>query len=337
MEDEVQRYEKIVIQLRKNLAELELKRSQSRSNLPDENWQVFADVSYRLDQAEQKVKDFCQQIINDLNHTRSEITESLEGFIHLQEQIRNIEDQFMLNIVRPGYQLKKAIQQREFLEAEYHRIYKQIQRAGYTNQVDLEQDIRHAISTAKANEDQSYEEYQEEIKEDAPDLAYQWMNVDEVMEEISKEELIKEFRRVVLPAIHPDTSNTPAEVFTTVYDVYKKEDTLMMEAYIIQYRGEIVVNADADPLENLDRLSELLKRQQRIATRLQRRVDAIKKEIATLELEHPEKVQDNMRMQRQEILKRIQSESEQILYWREQIEGLVKVFQTQSPDDKEEL
>jgi len=335
MEDEIQRYEKIIIQLRKNLADLELKRLQSLSNLPDEVWQEFADVSYRLDKAEQKVKGFFKQIINDLNHTRSDIIESLEGLILLQEQIRNIEDQFMLNIVRPGYQLKKVMQQREFLEAEYHRIYKQIQRAGYTNQVDLEQDIRRTISTAKADEDQSYEEYQEQIKEDAPDLAYQWMNVDEVMEEISKEELIKEFRRIVIPAIHPDTSNTPAEVFNTVYDAYKKEDTLMMEAYIIQYRGEIVVNADADPLEILDRLSDLLKRYQRIAARLQRRVDAVKTEMANLELEHPEKVQDNMRMQRQEILQRIQAEAEQILYWREQLEGLVKVFQTQSADDNE--
>jgi hypothetical protein len=335
MEDEVQRYEKIVIQLRKNLAELELKRLQSQPNLPDEVWQEFADVSYRLDQAEQKVKGFYQQIINDLNHTRSEIIETLEGFIHLQEQIRNIEDQFMLNIVRPGYQLKKAIQQREFLEAEYQRIFKRIQRAGYTDQVDLEQEIRHAISTAKADEDQTYEEYHEQIQEDVTNLAYPWMNVDEVVEEISKEELIKEFRRVVIPAIHPDTSNTPAEVFTTVYEVYKKEDTLMMEAYIIQYRGEIVVNADADPLEILDRLSDLLKRYQRIAARLQRRVDAIKTEIASPELKHSEKVQDNMRMQRQEILQRIEAEAEQILYWREKLEGLVKVFRTQSADDKE--
>jgi hypothetical protein len=229
------------------------------------------------------------------------------------------------------------MQQREYLEVEYHRMYKKILRAGYTDQVDLEQEIRHAISTAKAEKDQTYEEYQDQIQEDVPKLAHPWMNVDELMEEISKEELIKEFRRVVIPAIHPDTSNTPAEVFTTVYDVYKKEDTLMMEAYIIQYRGVIVVDADADPLENLDRLSELLKRYQRIAARLQRSVDAIKTEIATLELEHPEKVQDNMRMQRQEILKRIQSESEQILYWREQIEGLVKVFQTQSAHDKVEI
>jgi hypothetical protein len=337
VEEDIQRYEKEIIQLRKQLADLEIRRVQYQSNVPEDIWQVLADVSYRLDQAEQKVKGFYQQIIADLNHARAQIIESLDEFIHLQEQIRNIEDQFMLNIVRPGYHLKKAIQQREYLDAEYHRMYKKIQRAGYTDQVDLEKDIRRAISTAKAEEDQSYEEYQEELQEDDPGLAYPWMDVDDVMDVLSKEDLIREFKRVVLPAIHPDTSTTPAEVFNTVYEIYKKEDTLLMEAYIIQYRGEIPAKADTDPLEILDLVNESLKQYQRVATRLKRRMDGIKAEIATLELEHPEKLQDNMQIQRQEILKRIQDESEQILYWREKIEGLVKEFRSQNAGTEEEL
>jgi hypothetical protein len=336
VEENIQRFEKEIYQLRKKLADLEARRVQYRSNIPEDIWQVLADISYRLDQAEEKVKDFYRQIIADLNHARTQIIESLEELMHLQEQIQNIEEQFMLNIVRPGYHLKKAIQQREFLEAEYHRMYKKIQRVGYTDQVDLEQDIRRAISTAKAEEDHSYEEDQEELREDDPGLAYPWMDVDDVMDVLSKEDLIREFKRVVLPAIHPDTSTTPAEVFNAVYEVYKKEDTLLMEAYIIQYRGEIPAKADNDPLEMLERVSESLKDYQRVVTRLKRRIDGIKAEIAALELEHPEKLHDNMQIQRQEILKRIQDESEQILYWREKIEGLVKEFRSQNAGTEEE-
>src|SRR4030042_2321331 len=244
--------------------------------------------------------------------------------------MRNIEDQFMANIVRPGYHLKKAIRQREYLEHEYDRMYKNILNACYSDPLELEQEIRRVISVGKVEEEaQSYEEYEEHIQEENTSLAYTWMDVDDLIDEFNKEELIKEFKRIVLPAVHPDTSTTPVEVFKTVYEVYKKEDPLLMEAYIIEYRGEITTKEDADPLEDLDKASTSLKRYQRVAVWMQRRIARVKKEISTLELDHPEKVQENMQIQRQEIIKRIQHESEQILYWREQIEGLVKVLRAQ--------
>jgi hypothetical protein len=45
------------------------------------------------------------------------------------------------------------------------------------------------------------------------------------------------------------------------------------------------------------------------------------------ELEDPGKLQENMRLQRQDILTRIQVEAEGILYWREKIESLVEQYQ----------
>ena len=330
MEEDIQRYEKQIILLRKQLADLEIKRSQYQSSVPTELWQVLADVSYRLEQAEQKVKRFNQEIIGDLNYARAEIIAFLEEFMNLQKQIRHIEDQFMVNIVRPGYHLKKAIRQREYLEGEYDRIYKKILRVGYGDLPELEQEIRRVISAGKAEEEaQSYEEHEEQIQEENRSPAYQWMDVDDLLEIILKEELIKEFKRVVLPATHPDTSTTTVEVFINVNEVYKKEDLLLMEAYIIEYRGEITTGEGADPLEDLDRASELLKRYQLVAVWMQRRIARVKEEISTQELDQPEKVQDNMQIQRQEILKRIQHESEQILYWREQIEGLINVLRAQ--------
>ena len=337
MEEDIQYYEKQIILLRKQLAELEIKRSQYQSNVPAVIWQELANVSHQLEQAEQKIKDFNVEIIGDLNHARTQIITLLEEFMHLQEQMRDIEDQFMVNIVRPGYHLKKAIRQREYLEHEYDRIYKKILRAGYGDLLELEQEIRIVISAGKVEEEaQSYEEHEEQIQAENPSLAYQWIDVDDMLEIISKEELIKEFKRVVLPAVHPDTSTTPVEVFKTVYEVYKKEDPLLMEAYIIEYRGEITDKQDTDPLEDLDKVSKLLKRYQLVALWMQRRVARVKEEISTQELDHPEKVQDNMQIQRQEILKRIQHESEQILYWREQIEGLVSVLRTQDAGTAEE-
>jgi hypothetical protein len=338
MEEDIQHYEKQIILLRKQLADLENKRSQYQSNIPAEIWQELTNVSHQLEQAEHKIKDFNVEIIGDLNHARTQIITSLEEFMHLQKQMRDIEDQFMVNIVRPGYHLKKAIRQREYLEGEYDRIYKKILRAGYGDLLELEQEIRRVISAGKVEEEaQSYEEHEEQTQAENPSLAYQWMDVDDLLEIISKEELIKEFKRVVLPATHPDTSTTPVDVFITVNEVYKKEDLLLMEAYIIEYRGEITDKQDTDPLEDLDKVSKLLKRYQLVAVWMQRRVAWVKEEISTQELDQPEKVQDNMKIHRQEILNRIQNESEQILYWREQIEGLIEVFRTREAGSKEEI
>jgi Cdc6-like AAA superfamily ATPase len=108
MKEDIQQYEKKIIQLRKQFAELEMRRLQYQSDIPEEIWQELTDVSYRLDQAEQKVTHFYCEVIADLNHSRGQIIVSLEEFIHLQEKIRNIEDQFLLNIVGPGYKLKKS-------------------------------------------------------------------------------------------------------------------------------------------------------------------------------------------------------------------------------------
>ncbi len=337
MEEDIKSYERQVILLRKLLADLENQRGQYQSNIPEEIWQSLADISYQLEQAEKKVKAVNKEIIGDLNHARTQIITSLDEYMHLQEQIRRIEDQFMVNIVRPGYHLKKAIQQREYLEDEYDRMYKKILRAGYGDPIELEQEIRRVISTGKVEEEaRSYKENEDQIQEENPSLKYPWIDIDDLVDEINKAELIKEFKRVVLPAVHPDTSSTPVGVFETVYEVYKKGDTLLMEAYVIEYRGEITPGEDVDPLEALDNTTKLLSRYQRVAVCIERRIAREKEQISALDLDHPEKVQDNMQVQRQEIIKRIQHESEQILYWREQIEGLVNVLRSQGAGTTEE-
>jgi hypothetical protein len=61
MEEDIKRYEKQIIMLRKQLADLEIKRSQYQSNIPSEIWQELANVSHQLEQAEQKVKRFTRR------------------------------------------------------------------------------------------------------------------------------------------------------------------------------------------------------------------------------------------------------------------------------------
>lgn len=316
-----------VIQCRKQLAEVEARRGQYENNIPAGIWQALAEVSLRLEQAEEKVRQVCRELAEEVNQARLEIISTLEQYNAWRDQMRQVEDTFLANIVRPGQRLKRAIRQRELLESEYQRIQAGIQREAYASLQELEADIQRVL----AHDETTFEEDAEDLDEEklqGEELLerLEGTTVEDVVEAISREELVKEFKRVVLPKIHPDTSNTPDEVFKTVYEVYKKKDSLLMEAYIVEYRGEIQPDRDADPLESLDQVRKTREHTQRLAARLQRRVDRLKQDLTAQEKDAPKRLWENMQQQLLEILARIQSEAEQILHWHDKIEDLVQLY-----------
>jgi hypothetical protein len=316
-----------VIQCRQQLDEVEARRGQYEQNVPTEIWQALAEVSLRLEQAEEKVRQICRELAGEVNQARLEIVSTLEQYNAWREQMRRVEDSFLANILRPGHHLKQAIRQREHLEGEYRRILAGIQREAYPSQQELEADIRLVLGQDEATSGTEAEDVDEEELQDEDLLGkLEEATVEDVVEAISREELVKEFKRVVLPKVHPDTSNTPVEVFKTVYEVYKKRDPLLMEAYIVEYRGEIQPDQEADPLDSLNQMQKSRERILRLFARLQRRVDRLKQDLTAQEKQDPGSVQENLQQQRQEILARIQSEAEQILHWRDKIEGLVKKY-----------
>jgi hypothetical protein len=316
-----------VVLLRKKLADLESRRARLDHVVPAEVWQEFVEVSRGLEQAEEKIRENCRELAGDVNQIRAEVVSALEQYNLWRKQMRQIEEQFLLNIVRPGCQLKLAIRQREGLERAYQRMVADIQREGYASQQELEADIRQVLAYDDAHRNARDEILEEELdQDDGPLESIYRSTADDVEEAISKEEIIREFKRVVLPKIHPDTSDTPAEVFITVYEVLEKKDPLLMEAYIVEYRGEIESEQEADVLVILDRMKATQKRYRRLYVHLQHRLDRLKQAMTSQELENPKKVIENMQRQREELLVRIRSEAETILYWREKIEGLVKLY-----------
>jgi phosphoglycolate phosphatase-like HAD superfamily hydrolase len=99
-----------------------------------------------------------------------------------------------------------------------------------------------------------------------------------------------------------------------------------MEAYIVEYRGEVQPDQEADPLESLDQVRKTQEHTQRLAARLQRRVERLKQDLSVQEKDDPKSLWENMQLQLQEILVRIRSEAEQILHWRDKIEDLTQVY-----------
>lgn len=337
MQDAIQRQIESVIQCRRHLSDVESKRGEYKQDIPAEVWQEFVEASHRLEQAEGKVRQTCQELAGDVNQIRAEIASTMEQYNHWREQMRQAEDLFLMNIVRPGRRLKQAIRQREYLEREYQRINTGIQREGYANLQELETDIHRVLTHG----DTSFKAEAESSDDEFPQDEYLFksfddITVDDLVEAISKEELVREFKRVVLPAVHPDTSDTPAEIFNTVHKAYKKGDYLLMEAYIVEYRGEIQPDAIIDPLESMDEVLKIQQRYQRLSARMQRRVGRLKQDLTTQEMEDPGKMREKMQWQRQEIIVQIQTEAERILLWRDKIESLMQNYRERYEEAQEE-
>lgn len=334
MEENIHRQVEHVIHCRRQLASVEARRAKFQQDVPADIWEEFIDVTRQLDKAEELVRLSCRNLVDNVNLLRGKIINKLDEYNLWRKQLRQIEEQFLLNIIRPGYQLKLAIQQRKKLEQEYLRIHEKIQHEGYNNQGELESDIHQVLA---------YDDAASEIQEEIPDETLEQeealydvltrTDVDDVVDVINREELLKEFKRVVMPKIHPDTSDTPDEEFITVYEAFKKQDPLLMEAYIAEYRGEIQANEEDDVLSNLEQANSFWKRYQQLIIRLERRFERLLKDITKQELENPAKLIEKFSEQRKEIIARIQSEADQIIYWREKIEGLPREYNEHNPPE----
>lgn len=337
MEDKIHRLREQIIQLRKRLKSLETKRAQYEHNVPAQIWAEFTQVSWELDQAEQAILRVNQETATEINQLRDEIIATLAQYNHWREQMRTMEELFLVNILHPGHTLKQAIRQRQYLDGEYWHMRRRIESQQYPSLEALEADIRrvliHGDTAFEADERSFIDEHLQEKK--AREIPLK-IDLDEVIEEFEKDYLLREFKRVVLPAVHPDTSDTPEEIFNTVFETYQQQDYLLMEAYIVEYRGTVEPDIEGDPLETQEKLAEYQQEYHRLSGRLERRVDYLKKELTPEELDHPEKVENQLRQQRQELRQRIQEESEKILILREKIEGLVQVYSDHNPGKNNE-
>ena len=327
-----------VTRFRKQLADLESRRAEYGADVPSEIWQELVDISRRLDREERKAEAAGRVKTKQFNNTRKNILETLVQYNHWREKMREVEQLFLTNIVRPGYRLKQAVRQREYLEGEYVRIRRGIETETYTNIESLESDIRSTLVHGDTAFEADAESFKDELlQEKNPYMGLSQFDVDDQVDAFEKDHLIRDFKRVVLPAIHPDTSDTPVEVFNTVYEVFEKQDFPLMEAYIVEYRGEIEPDPEEDPVEFLESACAYQDKYQALHGRLARRVEHLVQDLTPPELEDPEAVRRELRRQRDEIRDRIQTEAERILQLREKLEGLAQVFLDRKSHGEEEL
>ena len=312
--------------IRRQLADLE-KQVKPGSEVPEDLWEEIQKLSEALDKEVRRAETASRIIAKQVNDTRTAIIETLEKYNHWREQMRQVEELFLVHIVRPGYRLRQAVHQREFLETGYHRLRRNIDIEHYDGLEDLKSDI---LSVLKLG-DETFDTQDEEVTgdDDRKTTIFDLMedfDVDQLVDEIEKESVVRDYKRIVLPEIHPDTSNAPAETFKTVYEVYEKRDYLLMEGYIVQYRGEIIPDPIEDPFIVLDEIDQYQEDYANIKTRLDHRMDRLWRELSPQERENPDQLKDKLRSQQSEINEKIHEEAEQILQLRQQIEDLAKYY-----------
>lgn len=327
MEQAIQDIIERTARYRKQLAELEAKRARYGSNVPPELWNELVEISRLLDLEERKAQEAGSLKSRQVNYTRVEIITTLDKYNHWRERIREVGQMFLACIVRPGYRLKQAVQHVQYLEGEYRRIRRCIENESYASLEELEGDIRRVLTHSDTSFEADQQSFEDEVLKEKEKLVMpEDIDVDEMVDDFKKDRLVRDFKRIVLPAVHPDTSDTPAEIFKNVFEVYEQRDFILMEAYTIQYRGEINPDPDGDPIEFLENASTYQDDYGRLLGRLQRRVDHLMKDLTPQELEDPEQLQIEFEQQREEIRERTQAESEKILHLRDLIESLIQLY-----------
>lgn len=336
-EEKIRIFRRQILELREELSELELRRSKTDPGTQDALWEQFVRITLELDQFEQAVIRINHSLADDINQVRLDIIKRLEDYNHWRAKMREMEKLFAANILRPGFVLQQAIRQRKYLEKQYWRIKSGIVENHYDSLHDLEGDIRSVL----LHGDKAFEADQRSFNDTVVQEKSLWemaerLNPLNAEQTYHEDQIVQDFKRIVLPKVHPDTSETPEEIFLTVFDAYQAEDYLLMEAYISQYRGEIEINEIDDPLQVYERLAPLAGDYHRLAGRLERRLKALYKDLTPEELEDPENLIRHLTTQRAEIQKLIQEESYIISGLHEKIDNLTQVFiQIQRGSDSE--
>lgn len=317
-----------IIQLRRALSSLETRRAEFVADIPSELLQEFVETSHQLEKAEQAARQAAQELAQDVNRIRARIQAKLDEYNRWRTQMLDVERTFLTSIVRPGYRLREAVHTRSQLERERKRIQDALDAEGYADRDELEEDIRDVLLAAARPESFEHEEPEDELPPDAARLiAFKDLDADLLAEAFEKEEVVQEFRRIVLPATHPDTSDTDPEIFLVVREVYKNLDYLLMQAYTVQYRGDIQAEEDReDRLALLDEMIEQRDAYLSVLERLSKRIARLKDELTAQELEDPEALRELLAQRSEDIRERIQKEAEQILALRAEIAALAERF-----------
>jgi hypothetical protein len=224
------------------------------------------------------------------NEVRGDVVRTLGSYIDVAARKQELEEAFLTRLLPAGYRLREAIDERRRLEAACRGIRAGIERGDYGDAGEIAAEVRRVLRHDAEPCDGSHHEEPRaaagEPQDEPPDEPQ-----DDGLDEAERRRILGDFKRIVLPKVHADTSEAPFEVFDAAHAAYRSKDHVLMEAFVIQYRGELAA-CDRDRLARYRSAARRLRRRLRLlresmavpgelgdAYALRRRIDARHKEL----------------------------------------------------------
>ena len=312
---------------RKNIADLENTRAQYGLDVPLHVTREIEQQQKEIHHLKAEIRAVNTLLAKELNDIRRLVVDCLDDYIQLSSKLNEFENMFLTYVLLPGFQLQQSVQQRRFLEREYNRIRGAIDRGIYTDakeiERDIEQTLRHAeIAYAYKDSDQpEAEQADDSVTAGIPASGMDRSTPDAGIDEATQKEIIRYFKRIVLPKVHADTSDAPFEVFNAAYEAYKKRDYVLIAAFVIKYQGELHPNQE-EPAEFLDQIAKFPCEYRWVQDRLQQRLVVLKEDVITQKLDDQAESQIQMKKQNREIRRAAYEEAERIANLRECLQDL---------------
>ncbi|GAB2588062.1 hypothetical protein [Kribbella endophytica] len=245
------------------------------------------------------------------NAVREQVVRTLEAYVGLSARMRRLEDAFRTQVMGAGYQLQQLIEERRRLEAELDRIRTRLADGEYADDAALAADVDAALVDTVPGP----------LNEDDPTASAE-QHSDDGLDELSRRRILREFKRIVLPKVHTDTSTAPPEEFEVAHAVYRERDYVLMEAFVLQYRGELGPYDDDGAELSTGQATDRLASYRAAARRLDDRLARLRADATEAELTVPDDAQHRIREQNQEFLRAIDEESATVMRLRTELENL---------------
>jgi hypothetical protein len=261
-------------------------------------------------------------MLDRINAIRTQILNRIQEYTRMNALMTNFENHYLALVLLPSYHLQQAIQTANYLEAEYSRISSAIQSGFIAGPEEVEAEVSHALHHADF--------ICGSLPRDLPNGLLQIVDLlrvedqqDFVLTASQQEKTLKEFKRLVMPRVHADTSDAPFEVFQLVFDAYKKRDFLMLAAFVIEYRGEL-----PSPNEDLSAFQDLmplyLEEYGAVFNGLEKRLHRLKQDPTSSRLENADQILRQLKEQNVELRKAAIREAERVLLMRNCLEELMQ-------------
>jgi hypothetical protein len=259
--------------------------------------------------------------VREIDNVRARVVLALEDYIELSDRMRRLEAAFSVQVLHTAARLNETIARRRRLEAEYERIRAKLERGGYASAEALYEEVCEALVTIETEHPdagagtgaepgaEAGAETESTDPFDRAALAEEEKELDAAV----KARIVRDFKRVVLPNVHADTSDMPYAVFDVAHSAYKARDYTLMEAFVIRFR--IVPEQDAGA-----NLAQYLAAERRLDRRLR-----MLRQAATFDELNDTEEAANQRMRRQseEFRRAIDEETERLADVRTALQALL--------------